>query len=176
MSDPRELVPRNGSEKYVRILKLLQLSTTILHKLLKASLCCAHGNAEVERFPFNKQKLSTKNVLCCQMSQTNKDAVSPCYANHSSLDTDKQSGLQCIQQPKNTRREREKAKEWRLKDRREQQGPSCLWRGKSESKRTEKNLSVRNKRSARKSCRWLGGSTLRESHKKQNRRLGGGGN
>ena len=58
----------------------------------------------------------------------------------------------CIQQPKNTRREREKAKKQRLKDRgkrgkaKEQQGPSCLWRGRSESRRTEKVISKEQKK------------------------------
>ena len=65
-------------------------------------------------FPLNKQTLSTKNVLHCQMSQCSKSYYrtwsSPCYANHSILDADLQSCLQCIQQLKNTRREREEGR------------------------------------------------------------------
>ena len=69
LSDPRELVPRNGSDKYLRVLKL-PLSTTILHKLQKAFLCCALDNA----FPraLNKQKLLTKNVLLSDESNNER--------------------------------------------------------------------------------------------------------
>ena len=114
------------------------------------------------------------------MIQTNKDAVRVTGHGQTHAMPITRSLMQtcrvaCIQQPNNTRREREKAKKQRLKDRgkrgkaKEQRGPSCLWRGRSGCRRTEKNLSVRNKRSTRRSCRWLGGSTLRESHKRQNR-------
>ena len=50
-------------------------NTTILPKLTKASLCRAHGHAEVEHSLSTNKKLSTMNVLCCQMRQTTKDAV-----------------------------------------------------------------------------------------------------
>ena len=52
-----------------------------------------------------------------------------------------------------------KAKEQRLKDQRgkrkpkNKRKPSCLWRGKSEGWKIEKNLSVRNRRNAR--SKWL---------------------
>ena len=115
MSDPGELVPRNGSDKYLRILNLLHvLCTTIQHKLLKAFIVLCPWQCWSWAFPLNKQTLSTKNVLHCQMSQCSKSYYrtwsSPCYANHSILDADLQSCLQCIQQLKNTRREREEGR------------------------------------------------------------------
>ena len=123
-------------------------------------------------FPLNKQTLSTKNVLHCQMSQCSKSYYrtwsSPCYANHLIFDADLQSCLQCIQQLKNTRREREEGRRTEA-GRPRGGGGGGGGRvhhvyGKEEAKAGgQKNLSVRNKRSTTSSCRWLGGNTLRQT-------------
>ena len=110
-------------------------------------------------------------------SKSYRSWSSPCYANHLILDTDLQSCLYTTtEEDEKRKRKGQKAEAERPRGEggggwgaKKQQGPSCLWRGRSESRRTEKNLSVRNKRSTRRSCRWLGGSTLRQSHKRQNR-------
>ena len=81
---------------------------------MKASLCHAHGNTEVKHSLSTNKKLSTMNVLCCQMRQTTKDAVnyttwsSPCYASHSILDAGLQICLQCVQRLKDKREEEDK--------------------------------------------------------------------
>ena len=182
MSDPRELVPKNGSEKYLRILKLLLSIYYNPAQTAESFPVLCPWQCRSWAFLLSKQKLSTKNVLCCQMSQTTKDAVrvtrhGQAHAMPITWSLMQTCRVACsVYNNRRTREEKEKkAKKQRLKDRgkrgkaKEQRGPSCLWRGRSESRRTEKNLSVRNKRSSRRSCRWLGGSTLRESHKRQNR-------
>ena len=112
-----------------------------------------------------------------RFSKSYRTWSNPCYANHSILDADLQSCLYTTtEEHEKRKRKGQKAEAERPRgggggggEAKEQRGPSCLWRGRSESRRTKKNLSVRNKRSSRRSCRWLGGSTLRESHKRQNR-------
>ena len=97
------------------------ITTTILHKLLKASLWCACGNAEV---PFNKQKIvnqehtllsdESNNQRC---SQSYRTCSSPCYASRSILDAGLQICLQCTYNTRRTGEKKDKkAKEQRLKD------------------------------------------------------------
>ena len=70
MSDPRELVPRNGSDKYLHINFYYNPAQSA-----ERFPVLAHDNAEIERSLSTNNKLSTKNVLCCQISQTTKHAV-----------------------------------------------------------------------------------------------------
>ena len=66
---------RAGVERLVHTSIYELTNTTILPKLMKASLCRFQGHAEVEHSLSTNKKLSPVNVLCCAMTQTTKDAV-----------------------------------------------------------------------------------------------------
>ena len=126
-SDPRELVSRYGSDRY------LYLHIDHYYKMVKVSLCLAHGIAEVERSLSTNKKLSTTNILCCQMSQTSKDAVGDTGHSQALAMPITQSSIQAcrsvysVYNTQRTREEKEKkAKEQRLDNRK----PRCLWRGR----------------------------------------------
>ena len=133
---------------------------------MKASLCRAHGHVEVEHSLSTNKKLSTMNVLCCQMRQTTKDAIRVTghgQAHAMSITQSLMHACRSAYSVYKTRRRGEKkvkkAKEQRLNDQgkrmpKNKRKPSCLWRGRSEDWKMEKNLSVRNRRNAR--SKWLG--------------------
>ena len=91
------------------------------------------------------------NVLCCQVSQTTKDAVRVTGRSHDHAMSITQSLMQAcrstysVYKTQRTREEKEKkVKGQRLKDqvkryaKGQQEAIRCLWRGRSESWRTEK--------------------------------------
>ena len=137
-------------------------NTTILPKLTIASLCHTHGHAEVEHSLSKNKKLSTMNVLCCQMRQTTKDAVrvSGYGQAHAMpiLDASLQICLQCIQNPKSTRRESEEGK--RAETERLPGGRGIHRTKGSRYVYGEKPVSKEQKNARRK---WLRGCTVRPS-------------
>ena len=96
---------------------------------MKAFLCRDHGSAEVELALSTNKKLSTMNILCCQMSQTTKDAVRVtghgCQANAMPITQSLMQAYRSVNSVYKTHRTREekvkKAKEQRLKDRGEEE-------------------------------------------------------
>ena len=109
-----------------------------------------------------------------RFSKSYRTWSNPCYANHSILDADLQSCLYTTtEEHEKRKRKGQKAEAERPRGggggRPKNNRVHCVY-GEEEAKAGgQKKLSVRNKRSTRRSCRWLGGSTLRESHKRQNR-------
>ena len=165
LSDPRELVPRNCSDKYLRVLKL-PLSTTILHKLQKAfPMLCPVTMLRLSPRALNKQKIVNKERTLLS-DESNNERCSKRVTGHGqahampitrSLMQTCRVCLQCIKQPKNTRREREREKGQRADAKRPRgwgrgvpknnRSPSCLWRGeKQKLEDREKSISKEQKK------------------------------
>ena len=168
---------RAGIERLVHTSIYRLTNITVLPKLMKASLCRAHGHAEVEHSLSTNNKLSTMNVLCCQTRQTTKDVVRVTGHGQAHVMPITQSLMQYwviedpadlltvytkpVEHQKRTWR-KPKSRDWKTSGKRRPKNkrkPSCLWRGRSEGWKIEKNLSVRKRRNAR--SKWLKGCMMR---------------